>query len=450
MQFQLTKEFLEQLNNAVTENAEQEVMQLIKELHPVDVAEILDEQPFLEASAFFNLLPKEFAADVLVELDEERREKFLEALSSQEIAEHFIDNMDSDDAADIIGELSEEKRGEVIAHIEDLEQASDILKLLDYPEDTAGGLMTNELISVNWNWDINTCLKELKKQAEELERVYTVYVVDDNNVLKGRISLRRLLLTPGTKKVIDIYESDILSVTPDVDDEQVAMLMEKYDLVSIPVVDELKRLIGRITIDDVVDVIKEEAEKDYQLASGISENIESSDKFWIISRARLPWLLVGLLGGIVGSKIIGMYEGEIQLHPEMAFFIPLIAAMGGNVGVQSSALIVQGLANKSMGLTGIWSKLGKEMLVGILNGLVCSVLIFGYTFVFQESLNLAITVSVALLSVIFFAGIFGTLIPLMLHKYKIDPALATGPFITTTNDIFGIFIYFTIGYLMYA
>ncbi|MBW6483326.1 MAG: magnesium transporter [Vicingaceae bacterium] len=450
MQFQLTKEFLEQLNNAVAENAEKEVMRLVNELHPVDVAEILDEQNLEQAQAFFNFLPKEFAADVLVELDEERREKFLEALSSQEIAEHFIDNMDSDDAADIIGELSEEKRGEVIAHIEDLEQASDILKLLDYHGDTAGGLMTNELISVNWNWDINTCLKELKKQAEELERVYTVYVVDDNNVLKGRISLRRLLLTPGTKKVIDIYESDILSVTPDVDDEHVAMLMDKYDLVSIPVVDELNRLIGRITIDDVVDVIKEEAEKDYQLASGISENIESSDKFWIISRARLPWLLVGLLGGIVGSKIIGIYEGEIQLHPEMAFFIPLIAAMGGNVGVQSSALIVQGLANKSMGLTGIWSKLGKEMLVGIMNGLVCSILIFGYTFFFQESLNLAVTVSTALLSVIFFAGIFGTLIPLLLHKYKIDPALATGPFITTTNDIFGIFIYFFIGYLMYA
>lgn len=450
MQFQLTKEFLEHLNNAVAQNSEQEVLQLINELHAVDVAEILDEQTLQEAKSFFNLLPKEFAADVLIELDEERREKFLEALSSQEIAENFIDNMDSDDAADIIGELSEEKRGEVISHIEDLEQASDILKLLDYPEDTAGGLMTNELISVNLNWDINSCLKELKKQAEELENVYTVYVVDDNNVLKGRISLRRLLLTPGTKKVKDIYEEDILSVTPDVDDEQVASLMEKYDLVSIPVVDELKRLIGRITIDDVVDVIKEEAEKDYQLASGISENVESSDKFWILSRARLPWLLVGLLGGVVGSKIIGMYEGQIQLHPEMAFFIPLIAAMGGNVGVQSSALIVQGLANKSMGLTGIWNKLFKEMAVGLLNGLICSSLIFIYTFFFEASLNLAITVSVALMSVIFFAGIFGTLIPLILHKNKIDPALATGPFITTTNDIFGIFIYFLIGYLMFT
>lgn len=450
MQFQLTKDFIEQLNNAVAGNAEQKVLQLIKEMHAVDVAEILDEQSLEEAKAFFNILPKELAADVLIELDEERREKFLDALSSQEIAENFIDNMDSDDAADIIGELSEEKRGEVISHIEDLEQASDILKLLDYPEDTAGGLMTNELISVNWNWDINTCLKELKKQAEELESVYTVYVVDDNNVLKGRISLRRLLLTPGTKKVVDIYESDILSVTPDLDDEHVAMLMEKYDLVSIPVVDELKRLIGRITIDDVVDVIKEEAEKDYQLASGISENVESSDKFWILSRARLPWLLVGLLGGIVGSKIIGIYESNIQLHPEMAFFIPLIAAMGGNVGVQSSALIVQGLANKSMGLKGVWNKLLKEMTVGLLNGLICSSLIFIYTYFFQESLNLAITVSAALMSVIFFAGIFGTIIPLVLYKNKIDPALATGPFITTTNDIFGTFIYFLIGHLMYA
>ena len=450
MQFELTKEYLDHLNNAVAAGAEQEILMLIQDLHPADIAEILDEQSLNQAKAFFSFLPKELSSDVIIELDEDTREKFLDALTSQEIASQFIDNMDSDDAADVIGELSDEKRDEVISHIEDIEQASDILKLLNYPEDTAGGLMANELAKVNWNWTIGNCLTELKKQAEELDKIYTVYVVDDDDVLRGRISLRKLLLTPSNNKVKDIYDDDILSVTPDTDDEQVANIMEKYDLVSIPVVDETGRLLGRITIDDVVDVIKEEAERDYQMASGISENVESSDKFWVISRARLPWLLVGLLGGIVSSKIIGIYENQIQIHPEMAFFIPLIAAMGGNVGVQSSALIVQGLANNSLGLNSVWSKIGKEMAVGILNGIVCSAIIFGYNYFFEETLTLAITVSIALISVIFFAGIFGTLIPLMLNKYKIDPALATGPFITTTNDIFGIFLYFFIGYLMYA
>ena len=312
--------------------------------------------------------------------------------------------------------------------------------------------MAKELVKVDINWDIKTCINELRRQTQEVENVYTVYVVDDRDVLQGIISLKRLLLTPDKNKVRDIYNDKVISVKADLNDEAVGQIMEKYDLVVVPVIDEIGRLIGRITIDDIVDVIKEEAEKDYQLASGISENVEYSDNIWLQTRARLPWLLVGLMGGIVSSNVIGTYEGEIQIHPEMALFIPLIAAMGGNVGVQSSALVVQGLANKSLGLDGIWSKVFKEMLIGLTNGLVCSGLLLLYNMFFPNQINWAITstVSIALLSVIIFAGIFGTLIPIMLHKYKIDPALATGPFITTTNDIFGIFLYFYIGHLLYA
>jgi len=450
MQFELTKEYVEELNTAIESNAEGKVLELIEGLHAVDIAEILEEQNTKEARAFYNFLPEELAADALVELDEDTREKFLEVTSSEEIAEKIIDNLDSDDAADVIGELSEEKQDEVIAHIEDIDQASDIIDLLHYDEDSAGGLMAKELVKVKFNWDIATCIKEIRAQAEEVENMYTVYVVDENDILQGRISLKKLLLAPDSKKVKDLYNDNVILVKVDAEKEEVAQVMDKYDLVVIPVVDEIGRLLGRITIDDVVDVIKEEAEKDYQMASGISENVESSDSAWVLTRARLPWLLIGLLGGILGARVIEAYEGQIQIHPEMAFFIPLIAAMAGNVGVQSSAIVVQGLANNSLGLDGLWRRLFKELLVGLVNGTVLGSLIFAYNFFFSDSLTLSIIVSVSLLAVIVFAAIFGTLVPLMLNKYKIDPALATGPFITTVNDVFGLFLYLFIGYLMYA
>lgn len=452
MQFELTKQFLDELNLAVESKNETAVLALIEPLRPVDIAEIINEQDLEEAIAFYVFLSEEQAADVLIELDEDVRERFLKSLSSEQIAKQFIDNMDSDDAADLLAELPVEKKNEVISHIEDIEQASDIIDLLNYPEDTAGGLMAKELVKINIDWDIKTSINELRRQTQEVENVYTVYVVDDRDMLQGIISLKRLLLTPDKNKVRDIYNDKVISVKVDLKDEEVGQVMEKYDLVVVPVIDEIGRLVGRITIDDIVDVIKEEAEKDYQLASGISENVEYSDNLWLQTRARLPWLLVGLMGGIVSSNVISTYEGAIQIHPEMAFFIPLIAAMGGNVGVQSSALVVQGLANKSLGLDGIWSKVFKEMLIGLTNGLVCSGLLLLYNMFFPDQINWAITstVSIALLSVIIFAGIFGTLIPILLHKYKIDPALATGPFITTTNDIFGIFLYFYIGHLLYA
>lgn len=449
MQFELTKDFLETLNLAVENNNEATVLELVDGLRAADIAEIIDEQNLEEAIAFYQFFSEEQAADILIELNEDARERILDSLSSEEIAKQFIDNMDSDDAADVLAELSVEKKNEVISHIDDIEQASDIIDLLNYEEDTAGGLMAKELVKVDINWDIKTCIKELREQAQEIEQVYTVYVVDDRNVLLGIVSLKRLLLTPDNKKVRDIFKENVISVKADVKDEEVGNIMDKYDLVVIPVVDEIGRLLGRITIDDVVEVIKEEAEKDYQMASGISESVESSDSVWLLTRARLPWLFIGLFGGIIGARVIAAYEGQLQLHPEMAFFIPLIAAMAGNVGVQSSAIVVQGLANNTLGMDGFWNKILKELGVALINGFVLSSLIFAYNFFFSDSMELSLTVSIALISVIVFAGIFGTLVPLLLNKYKIDPALATGPFITTVNDIFGLFLYFVIGHLMY-
>jgi len=449
MNFELTKDFLASLRIAIEKNDEKFVLENIVDLHPADIAEVLDQLTTDEGKQLFQQFDEEKAADVLVELEEDVREKFLASLSSKEIAEQFIDNLESDDAADVISELPEEVKEEVISHLEDVDQASDIVDLLNYEEGTAGALMGKEMIVVQENWTIMRCTKEMRKQAEEIDFVYTVYVVSDKGKLIGTLSLKRMLLTPAKSKITDIYNSDVISIRATAEDEEVAQIMQKYDLIALPVVDELGRLIGRITIDDVVDVIQEESEKDYQLASGISEGVESSDKVWVLTRARLPWLLIGLLGGVFGAQVISLYEADLRSHAEMAFFIPLIAAMGGNVGVQSSAIIVQGLANNSLGFSGIVPRLYKEFLVGLLNGLICSALILMYNMVFSDSLELSYTVSLALLAVIIFAALFGTFIPLILDKYKVDPALATGPFITTMNDILGLFIYFYIGTLMY-
>ena len=449
MQFELTKEYISELQECLNDNLGADLLNAVNQLHPADIADICDELETEEVVLLYQCLDPEIATDVLVELEEDVREKLLRNLSPKEIAENFIDNMDSDDAADIMAELSDEKKDEVISAITDIDLASDIVDLLLYPEDSAGGLMAKELIKVRINWTLIQCLREMRKQAEDIEDVYTIYVVDNQDKLIGTLSLKKLLLAPGGATVKDLYFEEIRSVKAYEKSDEIASIMEKYDLVVLPVVDELNRLIGRITIDDIVDVIKEEADKDYQMASGISESVDSTDSVKVLTRARLPWLLVGLLGGILGALVIGQYEDTLQIYPEMALFIPLIAAMGGNVGVQSSAIIVQGLANNSLGFDNLFQRLRKEFLVALLNGVVCSILIFAYTILYKDSNELAATVSVALVLVIISAGLFGTFVPLMLDKYKIDPALATGPFITTMNDIVGLFIYFGIGHLMY-
>ena len=330
-----------------------------------------------------------------------------------------------------------------MSHIEDIEHASDISDLLCFAEDTAGGLMAKELIKVNKHWNTVQCLKEMRKQGGHVKNVYTIYVVDDDDKLLGLMSLRRLLLTERKTEVKNIMFTDIISVKATENNEDVANIMQKYDLVVLPVVDDLGRLLGRITVDDVMDVAKEEAEKDYQMASGISEDVESSDSVWELTRARLPWLLIGMLGGLLGAKVIGIFD--LERNFELACFIPLIAAMGGNVGIQSAAIVVQGLSNDSLKMGSIFQQLIKELGLGLLNGIICSLIILVAAFGLGYSIGLSITVSISLLAVIVFAALFGTFIPLTLKKYNIDPALATGPFITTINDVLGLFIYFWIG-----
>ena len=424
----------------------------VQEFHPSDIADALKRLPIPKISKILRLLDNEYSGDVIMEFDEDIRESLLATLSPKEIAEEVIEQLDTDDAADVLSDLSEEIQEEVISFIEDAEHASDLVDLLTYDEDSAGGLMAKEMIRVNINWNVNKAIREMRRQAEDVDEVYTIYVVDDKNVLLGFLSLKKLLLTQSVRAPISkIYsDKDMVTVLASESSEDVAAVMEKYDMVALPVVDENNVLLGRITIDDVVDVIKEEAEKDYQMASGISESVESSDKVWVLTRARLPWLLIGLVGGVVVSRVIGVYEDQLQVNPQLAFFIPLIAAMGGNVGVQSSAIVVQGLANKSIDYQGIFGRLGKELLVALINATICALVLLAYILVFNSEAALSYTVSISLFSVIIIAALFGTTIPLLLDKYKFDPALATGPFITTANDVIGLIVYFIVARVMYG
>lgn len=447
--FELTREYVNNLERAIQGKNEAEILEYLDKLHPADIAEILDELDVDDGLVVLQYLDGERASEVIIELEEELRKKYLSQLTSKEIAEHLIENLDSDDAADLVSELSEEKREAVIAELDDVEQASDIVSLLGFEEGTAGALMGKEMIWVNQEWTVMQAVKEMRRQAENMENVYTVYVVDENKKLLGRLPIKKLLTTPVRTKLKDIYREEVRYVKTYTAQEEVAKIMEKYDLVVLPVVDELGRLVGRITIDDIVDVIKEEADRDYQLASGISSDVDLGDSVWNLTKARLPWLIIGLLGGIVNASIIGGYETAIATIPALAFFMPLITATAGNVGVQSSAIIVQGLANNTVDLSGIFPKLFKEFLVALVNGIVISLLALVLSYILFGEYKLGLTVSLSLLSVIILAALMGTLVPLLLDKYKIDPALATGPFITTTNDILGLSVYFIIGQLIF-
>jgi magnesium transporter len=443
MEFKISREFLSEIEQLISENKSQELLLLLEDIHFADIAEIMEELDDYGAGYIFNTLDSEKTAEILLELDEEVREKILRNLSPKEIAEE-LDELSTDDAADIIAELPQHKKEQVISELEDVEHAKDIVDLLRYDEDSAGGLMGKELVKVNENWNVLTCVKEMRAQAENVSRVHSIYVVDDEERLKGRLSLKDLLTTSTKTPISDVYIKKVDYVKVDTKDVEVARIMQKYDLEAIPVVDELGRLVGRITIDDIIDVIKEEADKDYQLAAGISQDVEADDSILELTKARLPWLVLALFGGFISVHVLGIFEPVMKFHPELFFFTPLIAAMAGNVGVQSSAIIVQGLANNTI-IGPVVERLLKELSLSLLNGIILSIILLaGSYFLLGYEIHVGYTVSIALLSVIIMASLIGTFIPIILNKYGVDPALATGPFITTSNDILGILTYFTI------
>jgi len=443
--FQLTKEFTEEFIQLVEEQNADRLMEILDDLHPADIAELFDELNLEQAVYITNMLDNDKKVSVLAELQPDVQGRFFKGYTYEQIALNFIQFMESDNAADVLNVLEKEEASKVISLLPDKDQSLYLIKLLGYPEDSAGGLMTGELIRVNINWTVDRCIEEIRSQAEEVERVLTVYVIDDNEKLVGWVSLKKLILSKDNTKVEDIYDSTVFSAEVHDGGEDVANTMKKYDLIALPIVDSLNRLVGRITIDDVVDFIQEEAEKDYQMLSGISGSVEPSDKVWVLSKARLPWLIIGLFGGVMSSLVIGSFEEDISRNVYLAFFMPLIMAMGGNAGVQASSIVVQGLANLSISKNNIVSRVVKEFFVALINGLICSALVIAYGLITQLPQDITLVVAISLVTAILIASVIGALIPLLLEKLKIDPALATGPFITTSNDLLGLFLYFVIG-----
>lgn len=447
IQFELTDELIEKVEQLIEAKNDTELHLLLTEFHYADIAEILDELNLEEAMYVIKLLDSETTSYVLMELDEDNREKVLKNLSAKEIAEE-IEALDTDDAADIIAELSEERQREVISNIEDEDHKAEITELLAYHEDTAGGLMGKELVKVFETWTVAGCLQRIRTQAQEVRRVHSIYVVNKQNKLIGRLSLKDLIVAKSDQKIADIYIKSVDYVKVDEDSGEVARIMQKYDLEAIPVVDENMVLLGRITIDDIVDVIREEADKDYQMAAGISRDVEADDSILKLTIARLPWLLIGMFGGLGAASIIEYFNESMGSFIVLLSFVPLIQATAGNVGVQSSAIVVQGLANDSVD-GNILKRLFKELLLGLVNGFAIALIGLAIThFVFGTPYIVSITIALALVSVIVMAALIGTFIPIFLNKRGIDPAVATGPFITTSNDVFGILTYFLIAKLI--
>jgi len=442
---EITQESIDELLVHIAAQNEEELNPLLEKLYPADIAELFKELDLDQAVYVTTLLEPQKKVDVLTELDAETKLIFLAGYSKEEIAHEFFAYLDSDDAADILNSMEANESKEILRLIKDKDQSKNIASLLKFPENTAGALMAKELIKVKRNWTVKQCTEEIRQQAEEVTKVYTTYVVDEYDELVGWVSLKDILLNKENTKIDKILNEQVIYGTTHSSGEEVANTMQKYDLVALPIVDAFNRLVGRVTFDDVLDYVKDEAEKDYQMLSGISESIESDDSIYLNTRARLPWLIIGLFGGIASSLVIGNFEQALSTNVQLALFMPLIMAMAGNVGVQSSSIIVQGLANNSINNKGLLGALTKELIIALISGLVCSALLMGYGYLSGNASDIMMTVSVALLSVILLAAIIGTAVPLTLDKMNVDPALATGPFITTSNDLIGLFLYFLIG-----
>ena len=448
MEFEFSKEFLERFKLALNDRDDVYIQDSLAGVRSVDICEILTEIAIEESKYVFDMLSSDIAADVLVELEEDFRVDFMEYFSISELA-HFIEILDSDDGADLLNEMSSQRREEILEQIKNEEKAGHLLDLIRYDEDVAGGLMAKELVKARENWTVKRCIEEIKIQAENVEKIYSVYVVDQQDRLKGRVSLKRILLADDDKKVAEIFEENIISVGTFLEAQEVANIMQKYDLDAVPVVNVRGKLVGRITIDDVVDVITESAEEERQLMSGVTSDIEEDDGVWVISKARLPWLVIGMTGGLIAAQIADYYSGTLNVIARLSLFIPLIMATGGNVGIQSSAIVIQSLAGKNGFNDTLGNRLLKMFYVAMVNGSILSLMVFGAIMLLFKDQLLAITASIALLNVVLLASFMGTITPLLLDRFGINPAIASGPFITTANDLLGLTVYFSIAVFLY-
>ncbi|WP_192821231.1 magnesium transporter [Rufibacter sp. LB8] len=447
MQSEITREFIDQIEDAIERRDAEFILSNMEEMYPVDITTVLYELNTDQSKYVMELLPTEVGAEILSDLDTDVRTNFLKNFTNEEIA-RYVAEMESDDAVDVLNEQTVQRKEEIIAQLEDREHVAYIIDLLHYDEDCAGGLMAKELIKVNLNWKVGQCIEEIRRQAEDVEKVYAIYVVDDRDKLVGRLGMKTLILSNDQTPIADLYDPNVISIESYKEDQEVATIMQKYDLDAIPVVNIQGRLLGRITIDDVIDVIQEQAEISRQLMTGITENIEEDDSIFRLSRARLPWLMIGMVGGLLGARFIGLFEGDIAVIPALAMFTPLITATGGNVGIQSSSIIIQTLANKTILFDNFTARIIKVLLVAVINGLVMSGLVLGFNLLFGVEFTLSLVVAVALFSVVLLASFMGTVTPMILDKYGVNPAMAAGPFITTANDLLGLAVYFLVAHVL--
>ena len=445
----MTQEFINHIKELIEKKDSVMLQDTVARLHPADIAEICLELTTEQARFLYRQIDNETAADALIEMDEDLRNELLEELPSEAIAKRFVNYMDTDDAVEIIRDMDEEKQEEVLSNLQDIELAGDIVDLLQYDEDTAGGLMSTEMVVVNSNWSMPECLKEMRQQAEELDDIYYIYVVDDDERLCGLFPLKKMITSPSVSKVKHVMETQVISVDVDTPIDEVTMLIEKYNLVAIPVVDKINRLVGQITVDDIMDEVREQTEHDQQLTAGLTQDVETGDSVFLQTKARLPWLIIGMLGGIGSSLLLNCFTTTLGSHPEMALFIPLLAGMGGNVGTQSSAIAVQGLANNSLNSNHMFRHILKEMVVAIINATILSLMVYVYNFFIYGALDIVtLAVPLSLFVVVLFASGFGTLIPMVLERIDINPAVATGPFIQIINDLSGMTFYMIISMLL--
>jgi magnesium transporter len=446
--FELSKEYLESLQDSIEIQNNDFIIESFEGANVADIASLLDELNMDEAIYVLRLLPSTTAADILIELDEDSLIQVIRELEPTELA-GLIDQMESDDAADILILMPTKDREDVISHLQEREKSANILDLLRYDEDSAGGLMAKEFIRANKNWNVVQTIEEIRRQAEKVEKIYSIYVVDNRQHLLGRVSLKKIILASADTKISDIYEPELISISTHMDGEEVAEIMRKYDLESVPVVNAKNRLVGRITVDDILDLIREQSDEDIQAMTGISADVEESDSIFRISKARLPWLLIGVIGGLMGAKIIGFFEDGLSKYIALASFIPLVAATGGNVGIQSSSLVVQSLASKSVFDDTPWQRFVKGLLIALVNGVVLAAFVFlVVVFIYRFDSIFGLTIGLAMFCVVLLSSFMGTITPLVLDRFGINPAIASGPFITTANDLLGLSVYFGVAMLL--
>lgn len=447
VQFELTREFADRLKEAVDNQDDLFIQESLAGVNPADISETLEEFNAEDSKYVLSVLNKEVGAEVISELEEDTRKKFLRDFEEEEIAS-YLDEIDSDDGADILNDLPVRIREKVVSSMSNEEKTAHILDLMRYEDDVAGGLMAKELIKANLNWTVDQTIEEIRRQAKNVDKIFSIYVVNNSNKLLGKVSLKKMILAKDGTRIKDIYEEDVISVETYVEGEEVASIMMKYDLESIPVINLQGKLMGRITIDDVLDLMAEQAEEERNLMSGISEDVEEDDSVWMLIRARIPWLIIGLAGSFMGAEVIGLFESEISVVPIMAAFIPLITATAGNVAIQSSSMVVQSLATKSVFQDSKAKRLIKVILVALLNGLLLASLAFGVSYLRLQEIAISMVVGASLVSVVMLASLSGTITPLILDRLGINPAAASGPFITTANDILGLAVYFGVAHLL--